>query len=471
VFLKGTNGLGGQVLGCDVDVSILKPTGVAGTACMESSGFIDATSLPAAATYTVLVDPVGTATGSVTLTLYDVPPDITGPIVPGGAAVPLAFATPGQNAVLTFAAAAGQRVSLVGTNGMTGQIAFTCDVDVTIRNPDGTAVAAPTCMEGTGFTGAVTLPVAGIYSILANPTSWATGSLTLNLYTVPADVSGPIVVGGPSVTVTTTAPSQNAVLTFTGTALQRVSLRGTNGMSGQIAFACDVEVTMKKPDGTALNVPAACMEGSGFIDVTTLPTSGTYSILVDPVGTVTGSLTLTLYDVPADVTGTIAPGGAPVTVTMTAPGQNAVLTFAGTALQRVSLLGTNGLSGQVGLTCDVGVTIKKPDGSLLTPTSTCMESSGFLDVTDLPVAGTYSILVNPDTYAVGSLTLTLYDVPADVTGSVAINGASVPVSLLVPGQKAILTFTGAASQSVRTTATVTSGAWRSGRALPPSATA
>jgi hypothetical protein len=60
-----------------------------------------------------VVDPQGTATGSMTLTLYNVPPDPTASIVPGGPAVTLTTTTPGQNASATFAASAGQRISLV----------------------------------------------------------------------------------------------------------------------------------------------------------------------------------------------------------------------------------------------------------------------------------------------------------------------------------------------------------------------
>jgi hypothetical protein len=43
------------------------------------------------------------------------------------------------------------------------------------------------------------------------------------------------------------------------------------------------------------------MEGSGFIDVTTLPVTappGAYTIKVDPASTATGNLTLTLNNVP-----------------------------------------------------------------------------------------------------------------------------------------------------------------------------
>src|SRR5438093_7551519 len=88
------------------------------------------------------------------------------------------------------------------------------------------------------------------------------------------------------------------------------------------------------------------MGPGGFMDVKTLPTTGTYTIVVDNYTTTTGSITLTLYNVPADFTGTITPGGASVTVTTTTPGQNGQLTFAGTAGQRISLQGTTGTYGK-----------------------------------------------------------------------------------------------------------------------------
>jgi len=60
------------------------------------------------------------------------------------------------------------------------------------------------------------------------------------------------------------------------------------------------------------------MEDSLILSTTA---GGTYtSSLI--LGHSTGNLTLTLYDVPADVSGTITPGGSADTVTTTVPGQN-----------------------------------------------------------------------------------------------------------------------------------------------------
>jgi hypothetical protein len=94
------------------------------------------------------------------------------------------MATPGQNAALTFAGTAGERVSLWGTNGLTGQI-LGCDVNVRILKPDGTLLSGPTCMEGSGSIPATTLPFTGGYTITVDPTGAATGNLTLTLTIVP----------------------------------------------------------------------------------------------------------------------------------------------------------------------------------------------------------------------------------------------------------------------------------------------
>jgi len=448
ISVTGTHGLLGQVVGCDIWVGIVAPdntTLVRGT-CMEGSGFIDATTLPATGTYTIVIDPASTATGGVTLTLNNVI-DATGTITANGDPVTTTTTTEGQNARLTFSGTAGQRVSLKGTNGMSGQIVG-CDVNASILNPDLSVLAAPTCVEsGTnGFIDVQTLPTTGTYTVVVDPVNVAKGSVTLQLYIVPADFSGSITptTGGSSVTVTTIKPGQNGRLTFSGTAAHRVSLLGTNGMSGQV-LNCDVNVSITNPDSTVL-APPTCMEVSGFIDVTTLPSTGTYTIVIDPVTFVTGSITLTLYDVPADPTTTITPGGNPVTVTTTTAGQNALVTFSGTAGRRVSLQGTNGMSGQV-LNCDVNVSILNPDASVLAP-ATCMESSGFIDVKTLPSTGTYTILVDPVSIAKGSLTLTLYDVPADPTTTVSVGSGAQTLTTGTPGQNATATFSGTANQQV-----------------------
>lgn len=230
-----------------------------------------------------------------------------------------------------------------------------------------------------------TLPATGTYKILVDPTTYATGNLTLNLYSV-SDYTGTIAAGGSAVTPSLSTPGQNGTLTFSGTSGQRISLKGTNGMTGQI-LGCDVNVSIKNPDGSTLASPT-CMEGSGFIDVQTLPVTGTYTILVDPVSFATGNLTLNLYDVPADTTGTVTIGGAAVAVSPGTPGQNGTLTFSGTANQQVTVRMTGNTLG------NLTVKLLKPDGTQLTSTTSVLSSFNLATQT-LPTTGTYTIVVDP----------------------------------------------------------------------------
>jgi hypothetical protein len=433
---------------------------------MELGGYIDTQTTAVEGTYTIFLDPGGTSTGSISLTLHDVPADFSSTITAGGPAVSATMSTPGQNGVLTFSGTAGDRISLRGVNGLSGQVA-SCDLPVTVRKPDGSPLAAAACMEGGGFLDVQTLPGAGAYSIVMDPASFAVGGVTLTLYDVPADFGGSITPGGPAVTATMSVPGQNGALTFSGVAGHRISLRGTNGLSGHV-IGCDVNVSIRNPDESLL-ATNTCMEGGGFIDQRTLPSTGTYTILVDPVQYSVGNLTLTLIDVPADFGSTITPGGSAVTASMTTPGQNGAVTFSGTAGQRISLLGTNGLSGQV-TGCDVHVSIRNPDSSVLA-SNTCMEGGGgFIDAKVLPAAGTYTIVVDPVSHAVGSVTLTLYDVPADTTGSVTVGGSAVAVTLGTPGQNGTLTFSGTASQQVTVHMTSNTIGWMTVRLLRPDGT-
>ena len=89
-------------------------------------------------------------------------------------------------------------------------------------------------------------------------------------------------------------------------------------------------VTILKPDGTQLGVPYALGTDGKFVDPVTLPVAGTYKLKLDPIGANTGSATLKLYTVPADIS-TITKNGATATPTTTVPGQNATVTFTGVA--------------------------------------------------------------------------------------------------------------------------------------------
>ena len=116
-----------------------------------------------------------------TLTLYDVPADLTGSITIGGGPVSLTLGpVPGQNATLGFDGAAGQRVTLRLTNVTIGNTSC-CGARISMLKPDGTNVVPPILVGTFGATMTATLPVAGRYSIGIDPQQAYTGGITLTL--------------------------------------------------------------------------------------------------------------------------------------------------------------------------------------------------------------------------------------------------------------------------------------------------
>jgi hypothetical protein len=200
-------------------------------------------------------------------------------------------------------------------------------------------------------------------------------------------------------------PGQNAVLSFSGSAGGRIALSMSNVTIGT-SSCCSARVSIANPDGSTLVYATPVGRNGGFIDAKLLPVSGTYTILVDPQGTDLGSMTLTLFDVPADLTGSIAIGGGPVSLTLgPVPGQNATLGFDGAAGQRVTLRLTNVTIGNTSC-CGARVSMLKPDGTNVVP-PVLVGTFGATMTATLPAAARYSIGIDPQQAYTGGITLTL----------------------------------------------------------------
>ena len=180
-------------------------------------------------------------------------------------------------------------MSLVGTNGLSGQIAFACDVNVSILKPNnaGTLVS-PTCMEGSGFIDSVRLPTSGQYTIVIDPTSLATGSLTLALYTITT-ATGSVVVNGGALPLTTSAPGQNIDVTFVGAVNQ--SVRGSTTTPSSSTCAT---LTIVRQDGTTVVSSYSACGSTITMPSTTLPAGETYHLIVDPSSTTTGAFSVSV---------------------------------------------------------------------------------------------------------------------------------------------------------------------------------
>lgn len=409
-----------QAANWDSVITIFRPDG----ATVLSQGVSSASrhdlhigSLPVSGTYTILLDVVSSGgTDRFTLTLsQDLPPV---PISIGGADVTLSIVRPAQRAPLTFSGRVGQRLSL-------GFTAAGFASSVTVLNPDGSTLLAPVSVGyPTAGLDLPVLPATGMYTILVDPNQAATGSTTI---TLSEEMSGAIAVGGAAVPLSITRPAQRARLTFSGMAGQRLDL----GLTGSTLAAGTASIL--DPDGTLL-ASVGFGTTNGALDTPPLPVAGTYTVLIDPISTYVGDITLTLSQ---EVARTIKPGKTAVSISLTRAGQRARLTFNGTANQRVSVNLTGVTIPQYTLS------IVKPDGSILASTGT-----PFLEPQTLPTAGTYAVLLDPAQAYTGNATVALYDVPADLTASLTINGSAFRVTIKVPGQQAYLTFAGTSGQAV-----------------------
>ncbi len=406
--------------------------------------------------------------------------EYNGRVAVNGDPVTVKIATPNKNGVMVFDGTAGQRIN-IGFSGVT-----LTQFHVSVYRPDGSVMprhisavrnyyatmgerarspltTVHTSMSAYEFStdsaasisssemnGASVdleeLPVTGPYTIFFDPDSTYTGSFKV---TVSSELSGNIVPHGSAVTPNINRIGQKARYTFSGEKGQTVSLQVSEVTirSGYIS--------MVSPDGSLLGKPVSFVSGGGAVGAMipgqVLPASGTYAVLIESDLSYTGKLKLALYNAP-ELTGTLMVNQGTVTPTLTVPGQRARYTFDGTEGQWVNL----GLSGvTIPMTT---VAILKPDGSKWEST-TVGPSGGSLDpLTALPAAGTYTIEVEPVSNYTGSMTLAL---SSPVTGTIAIDGASVPVTLNKVGQTARYTFNGKEGQWVNlglTSVSITSSA-------------
>jgi hypothetical protein len=181
----------------------------------------------------------------------------------------------------------------------------------------------------------------------------------------------------------------NAVYTVATPVNRRVSLRISGGPPGS--------VVVRNADGSTV-ASAAIDANPSFIEP--WPFASGQTITTEPSGADAGTVTVTLFDVPPDVTGSVVIGGPAVAVTTRQPGQNGTLTFNGRASQRVTVhvIGNT--------TQGVAVAVTGPGGRVLASTTSVAGSFNLATVV-LPSDGTYTVSVDPTGMHVGTLNIAL----------------------------------------------------------------
>lgn len=426
--------------GSNVSFDVYKADGsyVKGWYCFVSGDYCDInlTALPITGTYDVIVTPNNSTTGSFSLTLST---DLAGTLNLDTAAT-ATLTRPGQNARYTFNGSAGQHLSLALFNASTtptGQ-----SMVATVYKPDGTSFTSVS--TGGGNTAASiylpTLPVSGTYTVLVEPVRG--GDIGSAQVLLSQDVTGTVVVDGPTVPIQLTQAGQSAYITFNGNAGQNLGLGIANLVLTLAISGSGLNFRIFKPDGTSLQSGTCGISGSGCeADLVNLPMSGTYTIVVTPQRSEVGSFSLTLS---TDLTGSLGVG-ATTTINLPRPGQNARYTFSGSMGQRLSMALLN--PNLLPTSQTVKARVYGPDNSFV---SSVYLYAGYtvasVQLPSLPSAGTYTVLVEIDQGGTtGSVQLVL---ASEVTSTLVVDGPTLPVQLPQVGQQARISFNATAGQNL-----------------------
>ncbi|MFF2953379.1 pre-peptidase C-terminal domain-containing protein [Kitasatospora sp. NPDC057965] len=279
---------GGTLGDFNAQVSVLKPDGstlLASQYCGTSCGF-DTTALPADGTYTIALRASGGTAGTLTAKAWTVPADPTNTVTPDGTANRVTTATPGQNGRWSFSGTTGQRVFIDLSAGTLDSL----KARAYVLKPDGSVWRSGQYCGDACFYDTLALPVDGTYTVVFDPQGSAVGSLTAKVWFVPADATVPLATDGTAAALNTVVPGQNGVWTFSAGAGQKAAFTFSAGVGGGSYGA---RVSVLKPDGSVLLSPQYCGTSCTF-GATTLPSAGRYTVLFDPQGAATGSLTAKL---------------------------------------------------------------------------------------------------------------------------------------------------------------------------------
>jgi YD repeat-containing protein len=347
--------------------------------------------------------------------------------------VTMTLGAPNKIGLVVFDATAGQRLNLQWTSTIPSSTPGT----VYVFGPNGTQLASGPSYQ-TGLSNSVLLPSSGTYTIGVDSVN-GSGNITLNLSDV-SDLTGSIVIDGPTVTTTTTKSGQDARLSFSAVAGQRVVVRITN-ITNPSATASVVGVT-----GENLGSIGIASGSTYFLDTVPLVATGEYAVWIQHSGSYFGGETLQLSSVPPDFSAPIGIGGVPVRVPSsgdTAAGQNGILTFNASAGQKVSLSISNGTYLPY---YNCGISLRSASQSILTSGYCGSGAAAFIDTIALSTAGAYTILIDPYAATTGNTTVELND-SSDLIGTLTPDGPPVIATTSI-GQDARYTFSASAGQRV-----------------------
>jgi hypothetical protein len=352
------------------------------------------TNLPQTGAYSVVVLPyAGQATkisGSASISA-----DITGTLTAGTPAS-VSATRDGQNARYTFSATAGDTL-LVKVYGVS-TTPTSQPLTAKILRPDG--VIYTSSSVSSSASGALLLanaPATGTYTVLLEPFYGVTWQATLAL-----DAGTTATVDGSTIALASAA-GEPLLYRFAGTSGQRIEW-GIGALAYGVSSSNGTAFGVYSPTGSSLTSTTCYTTGAGNCELgyTSLPSTGTYSVVLTPPAA--SAISGATFAISTPLSGTFVVGNPAQTVAITRPGQTVRYTFSGTASQ---LLRLNWSSATVGSSATVAVSVLKPDGSTLSSSSFVNGASSGLDIASLPSTGTYTIVLDPSLAATMSASMSL----------------------------------------------------------------
>ena len=433
------SGTAGEIIAIDISGQTTGPADTSAThtvyrpdgtqiasSSITASGSLNLGALPSTGTYTLLIDPSNGATLNSNIAF-----STSTPLTIGGVAVPF-LGSVGASAYYSFTATAGQNLG-IGISNLTTP-GSTAAATVSVKRSDGTTLATQNCLaSNNGCDLDLANMTAGTYSIVVSPPSGASMGFDI---LISADATSTLALDVPS-TVSVSRRGQNARATFSGTSGTTRTVRvatQTTVPAGQV-----VNYTVYRPNGT-VHVTGTATSAT-TLSLGSLPTTGTYTVWMDPQNGETFSAQVTLESTPASITN----NGSSVTRSTTVAGQIVQLTFTATAGQNLGL-GLSALT-TTGTTNPIVMEVYRPDNSLL-GTVNCLASNSGCQI-NLPAltAGAHRIRVVPPTAGNRTMSLTA-TLSSDATGTLNLNTAT-SININRRGKNARYTFSGTAGQNFK----------------------
>lgn len=380
--------------------------------------------VPRTGSYTILLVPSPGQTGSVTISAQP----ISAVLALDGTATPYSW----SGSILwstgfVFDGAIHAKLGL----GLTVASLPSGTLNVNLYGPTGMPVGAASTSGTNGLTfDLLDLPMTGRYlvemSTGGSPPSVPSGNVS---FWLSSDLTGTLTSGGSITYPNTARPGQNGRYTFSGIAGEYVTLVTT--ITG--TFNPGLTVSAFQPNGQGQGNPSSPTSGTTIQDIGKLPVTGTYTVLVSPIGAVTPNTASAVVTLQKSLTGTITPGAAATNFSLAA-GQNARYTFtvSGAAGQNIgaAINVTSLPAGQIQFR------LRDANDAVVTEVTATTPGTS-LNASNLQIGQTYTLELDPSAAVATTGSVLLSN---DFTGTVALDGSNTTFTSTRAGQNGRYTF-------------------------------